>query len=220
MKTALKLAAIFCFAGSSLAQNYYTLLPGQEAIVSFHFNGSTLANGNVPDLLAVEIGCGVPFGSHISGTAYSLLDGTTLLGTVTRSEPYSLAGQAFRSLENPLPGFTPAPSVPVDFSSIRDGSIQGRFVYEPLFTDPTADDWVEAEFEFYLLKQYDNNGGSRMPDPIIDSVQVIAVPEPSAAALMAVTLVFTVRRPRRWPAWSSKSLPARAGNPCPPSSRR
>jgi hypothetical protein len=197
MKLKLMLAAIFCFASSGLAQNYYTLLPGQEAIISFHFNGPTIVNGNVPDLLALEIGGGVPFGSHISGTAYSLLDGTALLGTATRSEPYSLAGQAFRSLENPLPGFTPAPSVPVDFSSIRDGSIQGRLVYEPLFTNPTTDDWVEAEFELYLLRQYDYNSGSRMPDPIIDSVQVIAVPEPSAAALIATALVFAVRRLRR-----------------------
>ena len=197
MKTGLKLAAIFCFASSSLAQNYYTLLPGQEAIISFHFNGSTIVNGNVPDLLALEIGCGVPFGSHVSGAAYTLLDGTTLLGTATRSEPYSLAGQAFRSVENPLPEFTPAPSLPVDFSSIRDGSIQGRVVYEPLFANPTADDWVEAEFEFYLLRQYDYNGGARMPDPVIDSVQVIAVPEPSAAALTATALVLAVRRIRR-----------------------
>ena len=197
MKLLLKLAAISCVATSSLAQNYYTLLPGQEAIISFHFNGATMVNGNVPDLLALEIGCGVPFGSHVSGAAYSLLDGTTMLGAATRSEPYSLDGQAFRSLENPLPGFTPAPSVPVDFSSIRDGSIQGRIVYEPLFTDPTAGDWAEAEFELYLLRQYDYNSGSRMPDPIIDSVQVIAIPEPSAAALAATALVFAVRRVRR-----------------------
>ena len=214
MKFVLSLTAVFCFAHSDLAQNYYTLYPGQEAIISFHFDGPTIVNGVVPDVLAVEIGGGVPFGSHISGTEYSLMDGNTVLGTAVRSGLYSFGGQAFRALDNALPGYTPAPSAPVDFSSIRNGSIQGHLLFEPLFTNPTETDWVQAEFEFYLMKQYDYSSGRRAPDPIIDSIQIVSVPEPSSVALLATAILFVACRVRCTPRMVNKTTGANAGGPC------
>jgi len=120
----------------------------------------------------------------------------------------SFSGQAFRALENPFPAYVRAPSVQVDFSSIRDGSIQGRLIFEPIFTNPTESDYVRAEFEFYLLRQAGYGSGNLAAVTIIDSVQIVTVPEPSVVALLTAGFRLMARGSRAKTDWPGGMTPS------------
>jgi hypothetical protein len=183
----LPLAACLSFGNTAAAVVYYTINPGEEAIISFHFDAPPIQGGREPDLLLLLIGGSTAL--SLSSTTYSLWDGNTLLGSLLRTDMTSFNGQAFRSFDNPNPGYLVGPSVPVDFSSIRAGTIQGRLVYTPAFTSPAAGDHANIEFELYLEQQISWSSGWLEPDPIVDSIQVVQIPEPSLTALAAVGLL-------------------------------
>lgn len=182
------------FTGPSFAVTYYEIYPGQQAVINFHFNGPTVTENIVPDGLALLIGGNTPWG--LTPTTYSLFDGETLLGSVRRPGA-GFDGQAFRSFDNLFNSFLYIPSVPVDFSSIRSGAIQGRLFYAPEFTNPAPGAHATIEFELYLWKQTNEQGGVVTQHPIVDSVQIIPIPEPTAPVLAVVgfaTLCWARRR--------------------------
>jgi hypothetical protein len=186
MKRLLSLRALVLFlflaiASTGSAVTYYTIKPGEEAIISFHFDGPPIMGGRLPNLLELLIGGGTPL--SVSSTSYSLYDGNLFLGGVTRPGMFSVGGEGFRSSDNPITDYLFGPDVPVDFSSIRTGTIQGKLVYTPSFTEPAPADQENIEFELYLINQTSISGGWVEPNPIVDSIQIVAVPEPSTAAL-------------------------------------
>jgi hypothetical protein len=181
-------------AGAYSQVIYHQLSPGEQAVISFHFNGSPSIGGRQPDLLVLLIGGNTPL--SLSSTTYSLFDGDTLLGSIERGDANSYNGQAFRSFDNPATGYLVGPSVPVDFSSIRSGTIAGRLIYTPSFTGPAQGDHATIEFELYLLQQSSYSGGWVQQNPTIDSVRIVQVPEPGAAGLLALALCAALVRRR------------------------
>jgi hypothetical protein len=175
---------------------YYPIGPGQQAVISFHLNGSPITNGVVPDL--VYFGAFGNTANSLTFTTYSFFDGSILLGTTIRTGIFSMTGQAFRSSDNLFPSFPGAPlSEEVDFSSILDGTIQGVLVIEPTFTNPMIGDKVMLGFQFQLLRQVNLNGGASATAPIIDSIETVNVPEPSWSAWAALGVFCLVGRASR-----------------------
>jgi hypothetical protein len=175
------------------ARHITTFTPGEQAIISFHFNGPTSLSNRTPNILVLLPGGGL--GYHETSTTYSLYDGNNLLGSVTRTGDSSFNGQAFRSFDNPFSFYLVAPSVPVDYSTILSGQITGRIVYTPHYTNPDPSDYAHLEFELLLLQQTGLSGGLLTMPPIIDGVQIVAVPEPRIALLITFLIaVFNVAR--------------------------
>jgi hypothetical protein len=198
MKFALSLPAvalpIFLSAASTgFASAYYTISPGQEAIISFHFDGPPIQEQRLPNLLEFLIGGGTPL--SVTSTTYSLYDGNTFLGGETRTGMSNIAGEGFRSFDNAITNYLFGPDVAVDFSSIRAGTIQGRLIYAPSFTNPSPGDYENIEFELYLINQTSTSGGWVEPNPIIDSIQIVPEPGTSALAVIGVLGLIMLRKP-------------------------
>jgi hypothetical protein len=188
------LAAVLSSSSPGSAVTYYEIYPGQQAVISFHFNVAPATDSIVPDVLVLLIGGNTPFG--LTPTTYSLFDGDTLLGSGRRPGDGD-DGQAFRSLDNPFNSFLYIPSVPVDFSSLRSGEIQGRLFYAPEFTNPAPGAHATIEFELYLWKQTSEHGGMVTQHPTVDSVQIIPIPEPTAPLFCAIGMVVVALASRR-----------------------
>lgn len=188
------LAAVLSFASPGFAVTYYEIYPGQQAVISFHFNGAPIADDIVPDVLVLLIGGNTPLG--LIPTTYSLFDEDTLLGSVRRPGA-GFDGQSFRSFDNTFRSYLYIPSVPVDFSSIRSGEIQGRLFYAPEFTNPAPGAHATIEFELYLWKQTGESTGLVTQRPTVDSIQIIPIPEPAATAILTVGFIGMFLRSRK-----------------------
>jgi hypothetical protein len=201
MKLALSLHAIvlpvlLSFTGTGSAATYYTINPAEEAIISFHFDSPPITGGRSPNLLEFLIGGGA--GISVTSSTYSLYDGNSLLGGKTQASWFGY-GQGFRSFDNPITDYLFGPDIPVDFSSIRAGTIQGKLVYTPSFSNPPPGDHQNVEFELYLINQTSTSGGWVEPNPIVDSIEIVSIPEPSTVALTFTgALMLVLPFNRRW----------------------
>ena len=143
------------------------ILPGEKLVIEFHFSSPPIAFfGADTDMLVVS-------GGSNSNAAHpievSLFNGNTLLGTVITPFRSSWGFVAPTSL------WTGIEVVTIDFTSISDGSIQGRFELVPQFTGPS--DFLNVSLSFDV-GHAQNDIGSRInavPAPTIDSVSVVPV---------------------------------------------
>jgi hypothetical protein len=205
MKRTARLIAFFLlflnfFPRTGSSQVYYPIPPGDEAVISFHLGSPTPG----VDHNLLYLGAYGTTIATLTSTSYSLYDGDSLLATTIRPGMDSMTGQAFRSFDNSMPGYVSGPSIPTDFTSIRDGSIKGLLIFEPIFTNPAKGDQIAVGFDMQLVEQVSFNSGSAFQAPIIDSIQIVTVPEPSVLALTVIGLGcvisanITRRPPRRW----------------------
>lgn len=118
---------IACFAWPAAAADEVVIRAGEQAVIEFRFDEPPLAaNGEPVNFLSLSVG-----GSYVdfigeSRLVHTLHDGLTPLAVREVGRGGGLAA-LFVDDNNPLNGVT------MDFSSVQDGSIQGRLVIRPDF---------------------------------------------------------------------------------------
>lgn len=191
-----------------------TLLPGETLVIHFTTNPS-LFGGASPDILIFGFGAGATAEGPAFNITSKLFDGTTQLGTYS----YSSSGfdqrrpwydAMFESTTSPWLGIG-FPVVPVDFSTILNGTVQGRLEVtidsgELSNLDLSYCDWrtgcTFGPVNLFVWQSQGPNSASGLPawreyNATITGVQQGAVPEPATALLVLPVLAAVAWRRRR-----------------------
>lgn len=180
------LAAVLLLAAPGRA---VTVLPGEAFEVDFTFSSQPLASGNPVDLLVFSLAPST-VSSGLTGYDVELWDGGTLLAT-NSTGPDLLWG--FVSAGS---AWTQNPEIVSDFSSIVDGSIDGRIRLIPQFGSVPAASGSGAfvDVVFFPPPGTGMDAGVALsdgisfvaadPEPFVSATRVVAVPEPAAALLL------------------------------------
>jgi hypothetical protein len=146
----------------------------------------------VPDTL--EFCLGNVVANKYTSISGSLYDNNTLLGIHTYSDfgeytgPLSLSpASTWKSSESVFTFFEPAV---IDFSSIRNGTINGR-IDCTIKTGSMTIDFTSVNL-FMIQANKSNGGHPSYPDPVITSISI--VPEPASALLIGAGLIFIRKR--------------------------
>lgn len=121
---------LLCFSLSAMSTDDVLIHAGEQAVIEFRFEAPPVAeNGEPVNFLILMAG-----GSYLNFTGQSrlyqtLLDGNTTLAVREAERGGGLKG-VFVDETHPWEG------VSLDFSSIQDGSIQGRLIVRPEFDQP------------------------------------------------------------------------------------
>ena len=108
-----------------------TIFPGEWVVVEFVFEEPPeSAIGPVDFMLNQQGGTFADF-SEDDYVDYFLYDGEALLSTNRTAASFCCH---YRKEPSP---WSPSNSIPIDFSSIMDGSINGVFIMKPFFNNPT-----------------------------------------------------------------------------------
>lgn len=180
------------YSFSSTAFIESTILPGEKLIVDFEF--SQAPSSNVGEVDFFEFSYGGSFvdffgSSHVDARLY---DGNTLLGSKTIT-----SGGCCTFVEPGSPGSNLS-TVDIDMSSIKDGSIDGRFEYVPFFDSPTQFSQIQLAWSlgtgtFVSVGSY----WPGSPDPTITNYEVAVVPVPPALWLFGSGLLGLIGIARR-----------------------
>jgi len=181
------------YSFSSTASIESTILPGEKLVVNFEF--SQAPSSYVGEVDFFEFSYGGSF-TDFFGSSYvdaRLYDGNTLLGSKTITP--SIICCTF--VESGSPGTT-FNTIDIDMSSIKDGSIDGRFEYVPFFDSPTQ--YSQIELAWSLSTGTFVSGGSfypGTPDPTITNYEVAIVPVPTTIWLFGSGLIGLIGVARR-----------------------
>lgn len=163
---------------------------GEKAIIEFSFDGAPTPLFPSPDLLLFTTAGGA---LSIESVSYRIYNGETLLGEYIQVGNYSFGGQSFQSASNSYSEWIGKESLTIDFTTIVNGTIDGRIEYEPIFS---GDGEVDVNIYFELLTQSGPNSGYINTAPTINNVSV--VPEPTSAILIlcafSFALIYKMRR--------------------------
>lgn len=168
----------------------YTVLPGQSIDIYFKLAWNPSADGITPNILGFGSAPSLSYPTIATGLTTNLYNGGTLLGSYYSSRS-SGAGADFRSASLTGTSYSYAPVV--DFSSILNGSIQGRF--QTTFTggsvviDPLKQQRNTAGNTWVQLNACQNSGAScsdseflpRITDIRVNNVSIL--PEPRVFGL-------------------------------------
>lgn len=164
------------------------LSPGQTLSVNFTTNASIISAGTASginyNLLYVGVETGLDFTDAIST---NLFDGATLLGSNPGQFQNVVGGEIFAYVDNSQPSVYPLGNpVPIDFTTLLDGTIQGRL---DIFLS-TANPVLIGDVELSLGEGFDD--GSIDHSGSGDEVDINSfnsqVPEPATLFLLGAGL--------------------------------
>ena len=169
----LLLCGIFIYASTAQA---IVITPGEKLVFDFGFSEvPTVVNSSStnlsPNLLNFSfLGSRTGYPSSFGPTTYKLFDGNTLLSEHTSS---TWSASNYKSLDNPFDTFVfGGENQTIEFSTIQDGTIQGRFEYIPSFNNPGPDDRIDINIFPMLYWQGYEDGGSLFTAPEISNINV------------------------------------------------
>lgn len=181
-------ALLLVLGAAPLGAQVLLVHAGEAAEYQFHFDSPPMTSDGPADFLTFFGGGGLNTLSPFSLTI-SLYDGVNLLG----SADVPSVGQMWTTFKDPSSPFDYNTVVDVDFSSIADGTIDGRLVFTPRF--------ASAEFEpDFSVDIYIGTGKPAMPggfwpgpNAIMDAAFVrpaqTPVPEASLYSLFATAFL-------------------------------
>jgi hypothetical protein len=177
-----------------------SVLPGEAFEIDFGFSAAPLAAGSPVDLLVFGL-APTTTSTGLIGYDVELWDGGTLLAT------NSTGVELLWGFVSAASTWTQNPQVVSDFSSIVDGSIDGRIRLIPQFAAvPSSGPGASVDVVFFPPPGTGLDAGVALadgisflvatPEPFVSATRVVAVAEP-AVGMLLVAAGLAARRHRR-----------------------
>jgi hypothetical protein len=141
---------------------------GERAVIRFHFEAPPVTDeGDPVNFLVLDVG-----GSYVdflgdSQLLQSLHDGAELLATRE-----AMRGDGLRALF--IDSDVPWNGVEVDFTRIRDGSIEGVLVIEPVYDQRSGQSRIRFNGRLATGRVIENEGAFAGPSPVVTSCRIEA----------------------------------------------
>jgi hypothetical protein len=187
MEKLVSIVLLIILGESAPALRAQSILPGQKLVIDFSFSAPPIAQDGQP-IDFVYFLAGASFIDFTGSVTFRLYDGTTLLGSATTFD--HRADWRFAPANS---DWIDAATTIVDFDSIADGTIQGRFEFVPKFLNPGPNSSVFVG-GFSVITGDAISPGQYWSGPAPSSItsQVVPLPESSDSALLLLIGILSL----------------------------